>query len=158
VKRLEIRNFRAGDEAALHAVFHSAVHMTAIQSYTPLQIDAWAPHEIDMAAWSSCMQDLRPFVAEADGRIVGYADVQANGYMDHFFVAGPCARQGVGTALMNRILDAARQRAIGSLTSDVSRNAQPFFEKFGFVVVEQRMPTVRGVVVPNARMQKELTQ
>jgi putative acetyltransferase len=156
--RLDIRRFRVGDEAALHAVFHSAVHMTAIQSYTPLQIDAWAPHEIDMGAWSTRMQDLRPFVAEAGGRIVGYADVQANGYMDHFFVAGTCARQGVGTALMNHILDVARQRGIESLTSDVSRNAQAFFQKFGFVVVEQRSPTVRGVIVPNARMRKELTQ
>ena len=158
MKRLEIRDFRAGDEAALHAVFHSAVHMTAAQSYTPLQLDAWAPHEIDMSAWTRRMRELRPFVIEAGGRIVGYADVQANGYMDHFFVAGACARKGVGTALMNHILDVARQRDIESLTSDVSRNAQPFFEKFGFVVVEQRTPTVRGVVVPNARMRKSLTQ
>jgi putative acetyltransferase len=153
---LEIRDFRPGDEAALQAVFHSAVHMTAGERYTPAQIDAWAPREIDMDAWSSRMRELRPFVVETGGRIVGYADVQANGYIDHFYVAGACARRGVGTLLMNHILDAARRRDIKSLTSDVSRNAQPFFQKFGFVVMEQKLPRVRGVVVPNARMQKTL--
>jgi putative acetyltransferase len=156
MERLSIRDFRVGDEAALQAVFHSAVHMTAAKSYTPMQIDAWAPREIDMGAWSRRMRELRPFVAEAGGCVVGYADVQADGYIDHFFVAGTSARQGVGTLLMNHILAAARAKDIKSLTSDVSRNAQPFFQKFGFVVVEQKSPLVRGVVVPNARMQKTL--
>jgi putative acetyltransferase len=154
--RVDIRDFQPGDEAALQAVFHSAVHMTAAASYTPVQIDAWAPREIDMGAWSSRMQALRPFVAERGGRIVGYADLQANGYIDHFFVAGASARQGVGTLLMNHILEAARRRDIKSLTSDVSRNAQLFFQRFGFVVMERKSTRVRGVVVPNARMQKTL--
>ena len=34
------------------------------------------------------MQALRPLVAEEDGRVVGYADLQASGYIDHFFVSG----------------------------------------------------------------------
>jgi putative acetyltransferase len=156
MERPDVRDFRLGDEAALQSVFHSAVHMTAAGSYTPEQIDAWAPRQIDMSAWSRRMQELRPFVAESSGRILGYADLQANGYIDHFFVAGPSARQGVGTLLMNHILNAARQRHFKTLTSDVSRNAQPFFQKFGFEVVEQKSPRVRGVVVPNARMQKTL--
>jgi mRNA-degrading endonuclease RelE of RelBE toxin-antitoxin system len=28
------------------------------------------------------------FVAELNGELVGYADVQGNGYIDHFFVSG----------------------------------------------------------------------
>ena len=31
--------------------------------------------------------------------IVGYADVQANGYIDHFFVSPSVARRGVGWAI-----------------------------------------------------------
>jgi putative acetyltransferase len=156
MERFSIRDFRIGDESALHAVFHSAVRVTARDSYSPVQIDAWAPREIDMDAWIRRMRELRPFVVENAGRIIGYADVQANGYIDHFYVAGACGRQGAGTLLMNRILDAARGQNIKMLTSDVSRFAQPFFEKFGFVVVEQKSPVINGVVVPNARMQKSL--
>ena len=32
----------------------------------------------------------------------------------------------------------------------------PFFHKFGFVIAEHRSPVVRGVVVPNALMRKQL--
>ena len=103
------------------------------------------------------MREIRPFVAEdGRGRIVAYADVQSNGYIDHFFVSGAHARQGIGTLLMNRIHDMAHEQDIFVLTSHVSRTAQPFFRKFGFSVIEKRAPLVRGVVVPNALMRKEL--
>jgi putative acetyltransferase len=151
-----IRDFRVGDEMALQAVFHSAVHVTAAKSYTQIQIDAWAPREIDVNAWIRRMREIRPFVVETGGRIIAYADVQANGYIDHFYVAGACARQGVGTLLMNHIFAAARRQNMPLLSSDVSRFAQPFFQKFGFIVVEQKSPLVHGVVVPNAHMQKTL--
>jgi putative acetyltransferase len=103
------------------------------------------------------MREIRPFVVEdGRGQIVAYADVQPNGYIDHFFVSGARARQGIGTLLMNRIHDVARDRGIFVLTSHVSRTAQPFFRKFGFSLSEERTPVIRGVVVPNALMRKEL--
>lgn len=103
------------------------------------------------------MREIRPFVVEDGlGRIVAYADVQPNGYIDHFFVSGAYARQGIGRLLMSRIHDEAHEKGIFVLTSDVSRTAQPFFRKFGFSVIEERAPVVRGVVVPNALMRKEL--
>jgi putative acetyltransferase len=38
----------------------------------------------------------------------------------------------------------------------VSRTAQPFFEHWGFKVIEERRPIMKGVVIPNALMKKEL--
>ncbi len=161
-----IREFRPGDEAALHAVFHSAVHMLAIRDYTAEQIAAWSPAEPDAdfrTHWVQRMRELRPFVVEQDGHtpnapsgnpILAYADLQANGYIDHFFVAEPYARQGIGSQLMHHLLDTAASRRIAELTADVSRTAQPFFQHFGFVVTEERMPVVRGVAIPNARMRR----
>jgi putative acetyltransferase len=153
---MRIREFRVGDEAALHAVFYSAVHQLASQHYTPEQINAWAPRDSDSRLWSQRMQGIRPFVVEHAEQIVAYADVQYTGYIDHFYVSGAYARQGVGTLLMNRIHQAADARGIKLLTSDVSRTAQPFFQRFGFILVEQRTPLIRGIVVPNALMKKAL--
>ena len=92
-----------------------------------------------------------------DERIVAYADLQPDGYIDHFFVHGEHARQGIGTLLMRHLLALAGQRGLAGLTSDVSRTAQPFYRRFGFVVVAQREPVIRGVVVPNASMRLVLT-
>lgn len=100
------------------------------------------------------MQKLDPFVAIVDGEIVGYADVQNSGYIDHFYVAGSHPRRGVGTQLMAVLHEEARRLGLAELTSNVSKTAQPFFARFGFQIIEHRSPVIRGVTVPNALMRK----
>lgn len=155
---MRVRPVRQGEEAALRQVFFSAVHDTASRDYTPEQIDAWAPvaKESDAAPWAERIRKIRPFVAERDGAIVGYADVQVNGCIDHFFVAGPAAGTGVGSALMERIHEVALARATACLFAEVSITARPFFEKWGFAVEARQTVTIRGVELTNFRMRKEL--
>jgi putative acetyltransferase len=153
---MNVRDFTFGDEAALHAVFYSAIHTIAARDYTPAQLDAWAPARPDMDRWTARMRAIRPFVVEEDGRIVGYADLQANGHIDHFYVSGPKARRGVGRILMDRIHSRAEELKLTRLFSDVSRTARPFFERFGFLVLERKTVVVAGVSLPNVRMTKEL--
>lgn len=137
-------------------VFHSAVHGLAARDYAVEQIDAWAPTDFDLATWAGRMQTIQPFVVERGGELIAYADVQANGYIDHFFVAEPWARQGVGSRLMRHLHVIARERALTELSSNVSRTAVPLYLKFGFTAVEQGLPVVRGVAIPNTHMRKSL--
>ena len=153
---MKIRRFAPGDEPALLAVFYSAVHQTAARDYSPAQLAAWAPDYIDGARWAEHMRALRPFVAEQGGQIVGYADVQPNGYIDHFFVCGRHARQGIGARLLQRIHAQAQTLGLTELTADVSLTAQPFFAHHGFELVERREVVRDGVTIPNALMRKRL--
>ncbi len=66
------------------------------------------------------IRGINPFVVELNGRIVAYADLQSNGYIDRFFVPG------------KHLLNDSSYLALLELTSDVSRTARPFFETFGF--------------------------
>ncbi len=153
---MTIREFRIGDESALYQVFFSAIHEIARQDYTPEQINAWAPTEIDRDQWINKMREIKPFVVEITKQIVAYADVQSNGYIDHFFVSGTVTRQGVGSLLMNHIHQYATAQGIAILTSHVSLTAQPFFTKFGFLIIERCCPVIRGVALSNALMSKNL--
>lgn len=154
---LLVRPFRHGDEAALYRVHHDAIHRVAARDYTPEQIQAWAPdQQVDPGVWAIKMRHLRPFVAEVDGVIAGYADLQANGYIDHFFVSADFPRQGVGRRLMDRVHEEAARLGLEELTADVSKTAQPFFTHFGFEIVELRFPVRAGVAIPNALMRKLL--
>ena len=151
---MRIRRFKPGEEPALFEIYHSAIHLIASRDYTEAQVDAWAPSNLDPELWVNRMIGINPFVAEIEGKPVGYADVQANGYIDHFFVSGRHPRQGIGRSLMAVLESEARHMRVATMTSDVSRTAQPFFERCGFEVVEQRLPVIRGVEVPNALMRK----
>lgn len=151
-----IRPFQVGDEPALYRVHHGAIHRVAARDYTPEQIQAWAPARPDPGPWAIKMRHLQPFVAEVDGVVAGYADLQPSGYIDHFFVSADFPRRGVGRMLMERIHEEAARRAIGELTADVSKTAEPFFARFGFEIVELRYPVRSGVTIPNALMRKRL--
>ena len=84
------------------------------------------------------MRGIAPLVVEDDRVVVGYADVQVNGYIDHFFVAAAFNRQGVGSMLMQGLHDVAAQRGLESPFADVSVTARPSFQRWGFSVEGRR--------------------
>ena len=103
------------------------------------------------------MQALQPFVLIApNGQPAGYADLQPNSYIDHFFIAPSHAKMGAGKQLMQYLQQLARQRGLKEISADVSLNAQPFFLHSGFVLVRQQQPVIRGVALANAHMRKRL--
>ena len=153
---LTIREFCPSDAEPLWGVFYSAVHQTAAADYTPQQLEAWAPASRDPAKWARRVGAMRPFVAEVDGQVAGYADLQPAGLIDHFFVAAWAGRKGVGSALMLHVHGRAAGLGLRELFADVSLTARPFFQKFGFAVQEAHMADVRGVPLANFRMAKAL--
>jgi putative acetyltransferase len=152
-----IRPLQPGEELALRSLFHDSVHRLGAAFYTAEQLAAWAPEDFDAKAWSEHLRRNRPFVAEdRHGQRLGYADLQADGHIDHFFVAADAARCGVGTTLLAFLERRARQLGIARLTADVSLCAEAFFLHHGFRVIERQLPVLRGVALANARMLKSL--
>lgn len=151
-----IRDFIPGEEGSLRQVFMSSVHEIASSFYTKEQLDAWAPSTCDEQQWADKIAALRPFVAEVDGCITGYADLQDSGYIDHFFVSGQFAGLGVGSALMAHIHQAAAARAIPELFAHVSLAAESFFSRHGFTVTKRQSVAVRGISMENVLMVKPL--
>lgn len=151
-----IRHFCEGDEAALFQVFSSAIREIASRDYTPAQVEAWAPKDPDWTAWNTRIRNIEPFVALLDDQIVGYADVQASGYIDHFFVSGFHSGKGIGQRLMDRLVQEATDHKYDELTSHVSKTAEAFFIRNGFEIVERRHSISRGVELPNALMRRRM--
>ena len=154
---MRIRNLQSGDEPALWEVFYTAIHTTASADYTTEQLDAWAPLGINFDKWESRMQGMAPFVVEDDHeKLIAYANVHPSGYIDHFFVSPTVGRKGIGSMLMEKILETAASRGTESLFADVSLNAKPFFEKWGFMTETLQTVSIRGVNLVNAKMRKAL--
>jgi putative acetyltransferase len=151
---MHLRPFQIGDERALHDVFYSAIHGLAAQHYSIAQLNAWAPATYNVSRWEARMQAIKPFVIERDEAIIAYADVQDDGLIDHFFVAASSAKQGVGKWLMQHIIITAKAKQIPKLHSHVSLTAQPFFERYGFLLVQRQEMTIRDVVLSNALMER----
>lgn len=101
---ISIVNYKEGMENDLWNVYFSAIRLVCINNYSLKQVQAWAPDQFNMDIWANKLHELNPFVAKIRSSIVGYADLQQDGLIDHFFVHGEHQSVGVGGLLMKSIL------------------------------------------------------
>ena len=153
---MDIREFKQGDEKELYGVFYNTIRKVNIGDYSEEQVAAWAPDDIDMDFVSRKFRDIDPFVAVKDGRIIGYADIQADGYIDHFYCHYQFQGQGVGRSLFSTLENKAKESSIVSMYSNVSITARPFFEAMGFSVEKEQLVTVGDQQLKNYRMVRSL--
>ncbi|WP_461163512.1 GNAT family N-acetyltransferase [Arthrobacter sp. R4-81] len=154
---ITLRRYESRDAAATQDIFYRAVHVTASSSYSPEQIAVWAPEDIDVESWGRKQTTRNGVVAEVDGEVAGFSDVDAQGYIDMMFVAPEHGRTGVGTALMSSIFVEASRRGANSLSTNASEAAKKFFEKQGFTVGEHRRILRDGVILTNYAMSRQLS-
>ncbi|WP_169978090.1 GNAT family N-acetyltransferase [Tautonia rosea] len=153
---LSIRPFRIADAPALLALFRDTIRRVNSRDYSPEQITAWASDEIDEAAWASRFEGRFVAVAEADGRIAGFGELEPNGHIDRFFVSADHQGLGIGRALLEAIEVEARRIGLRQLDADVSLTAVPFFERRGFETRSPQIVTLRGVEFHNVKMTRAL--
>jgi putative acetyltransferase len=148
---ITIHPYYLGVERELFNIFTSAIRDICIKDYSQEQINAWLPSEYRSQEWKKRLEGINPYIAMLDENIAGYADIQEDGYIDHFFVGAKYQSQGIGKALMNSLLGNTKsERAY----SHVSITAKPFFEKNGFVVVKENTAVIRGVELRNFVMER----
>lgn len=150
--KMKIRKFREGDERELWNLFYNTIHNVNNQDYDANQIAAWAPDDLDINIAIQKFREIDPFVVIEVGKIIGYADIQSDGYIDHFFCHHDFQRQGVGRMLFAALEKEARERGILKMYSNVSITARPFFEAMGFSVEKEQVLQVKGQGLKNYRM------
>ncbi|WP_407333682.1 GNAT family N-acetyltransferase [Enterovibrio sp. 27052020O] len=154
---ITIRKMRAGEEMALWHLFHHTVRQINSRDYTPEQIAVWAPDECNQVAWRECMQRIQPFVAIINEQIAGYADVQPDGHIDHFFVSADFQGRGVGKSLMKTLFrESKKNTVLPRYFSCVSITAKPFFEHMGFRVLKTQQVEKKGQFLTNYVMAKSV--
>ena len=154
---MHIRRYKPGEEKRLWEIFFNTIHKINVRDYNQDQLLAWAPPDLDNEIWKNKIESINPYVAVSDECIVGYADLQENGLIDHFFCDHRWQRKGVGSLLMGEIQGEAIKKGIRSLSSEVSITAKPFYASHGFVVTKNQILEIRGMRLINYRMEKPLT-
>lgn len=149
-----IRDYIESDVEVLWDIFFNTIRNINCRDYSQAQVEAWASDLPNSKYWVKRMRGLSPFVAEIDGVIVGYTDLQSDGLIDHFFCHHEYQGKGVGRALMNHVLKVGQSRGIGRYYSKVSITARPFYEHLGFSFVEEEIAEMNGQKLKYNLMEK----
>ena len=151
-----IRKFQTGDESALREIFFNTIRRVNIRDYSEAQVKAWAPDDYDQSEWYKRVRAINPFVAILDSEIVGYADIQDDGYIDHFFCHWNHQGKGIGKTLIQELIATAKIKGINCLHTHASITAKPFFEHYGFREVKKQQVKIRAQVLTNYVLEKFL--
>lgn len=150
---MRIRNYQPSDCKQLAELFYQTVHSVNCKDYTQEQVDAWASGRVDLAQWNRSFLAHHSLVAEHDGTIVGFGDIDASGYLDRLYVHKDYQGQGIATAICDR-LECTVQT--GKVTTHASITAKPFFLRRGYHVCKEQQVLWQNVVLTNFVMEKQL--
>lgn len=156
---INIRAYQSDDADHLYQLFYHTIRHINCRDYSQSQVEAWAPDDRDMVKWRENMAKINPYVVELaapEKKIVAYADIQADGYIDHFFCHHQYQGQGIARQLMQHLLSTAKEMKLEKAYAHVSITARPFFEKAGFCLVKEQQVSVREQILTNFIMEKLL--
>jgi GNAT superfamily N-acetyltransferase len=153
-----IRPFCEEDTNEMATLFQKTVRQINSRDYGPKQIEIWAPVQIDLKGWRTRFLGSFTFVATLLNQIVGFANLEATGHLDFFYVHADHQRKGIAKKLMVALVEQAARLHIGQLSAQVSITARPFFEQSGFKIDQEELHFNQSVEFIRFRMCKSLAQ
>lgn len=145
-----LREYRPADCPQLADLFYHTVHTVNTKDYTEEQVNAWATGQVDLEAWDRSFREHYTVVAEENGLLVGFGNIDQTGYLDRLYVHKDFQGRGIATTLCNRL----EQAVAGSIVTHASLTARPFFEKRGYTVLREQQVERHGVRLTNYVMEK----
>ena len=153
---MKLRIYEIADTEEIMKLFYDTVHEVNIHDYTQEQVDAWAPSNMDIHLWIKGLGSKFTYVAEEQGKIIAFGELEANGHIDRFYCHKDFQRKGIGKKILEQLESKARSLKIEKLFLEASITAKPFFESQNFIVVKQQEVERRGQTLINFIMEKSI--
>lgn len=153
---MQIRLFRPEDADQIAKLFHDTVREVNVQDYSIPQVQAWSPDDLYFRDWATVCTQRFTYVAESEGLILGFGELETNGHIDCFYCHKDYQRCGIGRSIYQAIESKARELNVDRLFTEASITAKPFFESLGFTLITAQQVLCRGETFTNYRMEKTL--
>ena len=141
-----IRAYRPADLPALAQIYSGSIRHLGSAHYSPEQVAAWSSFPDDIERFRRWIEDVTTLVAtDGQGQPLGFGGLDAGVRISAVFVAPAQQRRGIASALLTRLLEAAKAGGATTVTSEASEFSRPLFERFGFSVHEIEYTEFKGV-------------
>jgi putative acetyltransferase len=145
---VEVRRAVPADAEAMLRAHHAAVHRTAKAWYSPEILEAWGAKLED--SYDQLQAEIADagrivLVAEADAHVAGFGMVvPSDRELRAVYVHPDHGRRGVGTAILKELEALAIARGVERLDLVSSLNAEAFYSRHGYEVLERTVHRLRS--------------
>ncbi len=146
-----MRPAQFNDGMQIGELIFDTVHSINIQDYTHEQINVWAPNPLMYSTY----EESYAYVAELDGKILGFTNMTFEGYLHRFYIHKDYQRQGVGSLLLDAVETKALEMGLKQIFLEASITSKPFFLAKGYQEKEKQVIVLRGMTFINHKMLKE---
>ena len=158
IQTMIIRLFEPDDAEQIARLFHNTVRQINVRDYSPAQVKAWSPDNIYFRDWLNICSTRFTYVAEQNGKILGFGELKANGHIDCFYVHYQYQGRGVGKKIYRAMENKAIELNLPRLYTEASISAKSFFVRQGFVKLEKQQVICRGEKLINYLIEKRLIE
>ncbi|MDF2858932.1 MAG: family N-acetyltransferase [Neobacillus sp.] len=151
---MQLRKYKSEDCAALAELFFNTVHAVNAKDYTTAQLKAWATGTVDLNTWNQSFLEHNTVIAEINGTITGFGDMDDEGYLDRLYVHKDYQNIGIATAIVNELEQQAILSGVFLFTTHASITAKPFFEKRGYRTLKENTVIRNDTKLTNFIMEK----
>jgi putative acetyltransferase len=151
---MQLRKYKPEDCAALAELFFNTVHAVNAKDYTLAQLKAWATGKVDLNTWNQSFLKHNTVIAEINGMITGFGDMDDKGYLDRLYVHRDYQNIGIATAIVNELEQQAILSGVSLFTTHASITAKPFFEKRGYLTLKENTVIRNDTKLTNFIMEK----
>ena len=152
----KLRRAEPADLPKLSQLYAQTVQAHGPGKYSNEQIEAWSNAALKKQEFASFILDVETWVSEDELGPSGFAGLKMNGHVSSLYVRKDCARQGIGNALLNHLLQRARDHGISKVHTEASQFSKALFAKNGFIVVEEEIVDYDGVDFLRWKMERSI--
>ena len=153
---MDIRLAKEADLSELGALFCQTVLVNAPKYYTLAQTTVWAASPDDAEQFRQFIFGVTTFVATDDAGLLGFAGIGEDGHVASAYVRYDSLHQGIGSTLMQAVLDYAQNHRIHRLYAEASEFSLGLFKKFGFQLYDTELVDRHGVQFTRYLVKRQL--
>ncbi len=150
-EKILIRAANERDAEQIGRLIYDTVRGINSRDYSQEQVEAWAPNENFF-----CEYEGYGFVADIDGKVVGFCNLTDGAILHRFFVHKDYQGLGIGSKLLAQIERKGSELGFNELNTEASITAKPFFLANGWELISEQTKSFRGMNFINYKMFKKL--
>jgi putative acetyltransferase len=137
------RRAERGDAERLLALRRDAILALAPAGMPAPDAASWSGN-LTLQGMETKLRELEIWVAELNGRIVGWGAIRAS-RLEGLYTDPAFANRGIGTALLGALEALLRTRGIAQIDAEASQNAEGFYLRRGYRAAGPRVGAAREI-------------